>query len=142
MEIKLRKTNKQGFFWGGGGGVPHALIKVIEGMLSQKALGHGSSQSLNSHWLRVSCPLRPPYGLGIHENNFGLQHIIFLMDEESSYNTNAPFVWLLFIYDGWKNYIEFTWQIWIILARSEGRIFKTTLESRHVQNMWWNLGLL
>ena len=49
-------------------------------MFTQKSSGHGSWESLNSHWLRVSRSL----ALGLHEGNFRLQPTTFWVHGKSN----------------------------------------------------------
>ena len=64
----------------------------VRACLQENHLGHGSQESLNYYWLRMSW--KPAWGL--HEGYFKLQPITFSMNEKTTWNP--------------------TWQVWIMLA--------------------------
>ena len=78
------------------------LLLETYGMFTRKTLGHGSWESLNSHWLRVS---QAPT-LGLHKGNFELHLTPFLVDEKS------------------------TWKIWVMLDGIVGEFLRANLERK------------
>ena len=75
---------------------PGYAFSLHKCFFTRKPLGHGSWESLHSHWLRVS---QNP-ALSSYEGSFGPQSVTFSVDEKSTWNP--------------------AWQVWITLAGTQG----------------------